>query len=238
MSMPINTIEAGRFRIPVLLLDNHLLGIVKPQNMPVQRDSSGDLDVLTASKSFVGQTFHKPGAVYMGLVHRLDRPVGGCMILARTSKAAARLSQTFSAHDALKIYLCVLRGHLDQPLTLSDWLLKNEHTGSSCVVPENTPGAKLARLITEPIAHRDGLTLARVTLLTGRSHQIRVQHQHAALPLWGDARYGRGKPGEQIALWAHELTFPHPTTRVPITLTSFPPPSGAFALFAESLNES
>ena len=230
-------IQAGRFELPVLHLDNHVLAVVKPPNMPVQRDQSNDLDVLTACKAFIGEKFQKPGAVYLGLVHRLDRPVGGCMILARTSKAAARLSKTFSAHDAQKEYLCVLQGALETPLELQDWLLKNEHTGSSKVVPEATPGAKFAHLHTEPLCCAQGLTLVQVALYTGRSHQIRVQHAHAGLPLWGDARYGGGKPGEQIALWAHKLTVPHPTTKAPLTLVSNPPTEGAWALFAPMIHK-
>ncbi len=228
------TIQTPRYAIPILHLDNHILAVVKPPNMPTQRDASGDLDLLTACKNHIGEAFQKPGAVYIGLVHRLDRPVGGCMVLARTSKAAARLSAQFSGHDVKKSYLCVLRGELSGRREMTDWLLKNEHTGSSKVVPEGTPGAKLARLITEPVAENGGLTLAKVTLLTGRSHQIRVQHAHAGLPLWGDARYGCGQPGEQIALWAHRLAFDHPTKHELVELVSVPPLDGAWRTFEGS----
>ena len=224
--------QAGKFEVEVLYLDNHLLGVRKPPNMPVQRDSSGDLDLLTACKQFIGERFNKPGAVYVGLVHRLDRPVGGSMILARTSKAAARLSKAFSDHSVEKEYLCVLQGELHERCELSDYLLKSESSGNSKVVSESTPGAKLARLITEPIAVRDGLTLAKVTLLTGRSHQIRVQHAHIGLPLWGDARYGSGKPGQQIALWAHRLVVDHPTLHEPVEIISEPPDAMPWDLFS------
>lgn len=229
--------KAGKYMVRVLYLDNHLLAVDKPPNMPVQRDSSGDLDLLTACKGYIGEAFHKPGAVYMGLVHRLDRPVGGCMVLARTSKAAARLSAQFAGHEVDKRYLCVLQGELKMPLALEDWLLKDERTGMVSVVPEGTPGAKLARLLTQPIAACDNLTLARVKLLTGRAHQIRVQHRRAGHPLWGDARYGGGVPGEQLALWAHSLTLEHPTKRQPITFISLPPREGAWAKFAEECFE-
>ncbi len=228
-------VQAGRYQIPVLYLDNHLLAVEKPPNMPVQADASGDLDVLTACKAFIGEKFNKPGAVFLGLVHRLDRPVGGCMVLARTSKAAARLSAQFAGHAARKAYLCVLQGSLPEQRELADWLLKDEKTGSSSVVPEGTPGAKLARLTTRPLAAHDGLTLAEVDLLTGRSHQIRVQHAHAGLPLWGDARYGNGRPGEQLALWAHGLTIEHPTQRQPLALRSDPLASGVWARFSEAI---
>lgn len=232
-----DTIQAGRHSIRVLYLDNHLLGVEKPPNMPVQRDSSGDLDLLSACKDYIGGKFSKPGAVYLGLVHRLDRPVGGAMVLARTSKAAARLSQQFAGHTVDKQYLCVLQGELMEPRTLEHWLLKNESTGSSKVAPEGTAGAKLARLETRPLAHVGGLTLAQVRLLTGRSHQIRVQHQGIGLPLWGDARYGRGRPGEQIALWAHSLTLDHPTLHGPVALVSLPPDQGIWREFGNILME-
>ncbi len=229
-----DTIKAGRYAIPILYLDNHLLGVIKPANMPVQRDSSGDLDLLTACKAYIGEAFAKPGAVYLGLVHRLDRPVGGCMVLARTSKSAARLSAQFSGHEVQKTYLCVLQGELSERRELTDWLLKNERTGTSSVVSPDTSGAKQARLITEPVAVLSGLTLAKVTLLTGRSHQIRVQHAHAGLPLWGDARYGCGQPGVQIALWAHRLLIDHPTKHEPVAFASLPPMDGVWAKFEGS----
>ena len=219
----IDLIRAGKFQIPVLFEDNHLLVVVKPANLPTQADRSGDDDLLSILKGYIGNKYQKPGNVYMGLVHRLDRPVGGVMVFARTSKAAARLSEAFAAHTQDRRYLAVLQGVTEQPRTLEDWLIKDGRTGMVRVVDKNAPGAKRALLDSVPLAASDGLTLCEVRLHTGRAHQIRVQHAHAGLPLWGDARYGGGRPGQQIALWATALTFEHPTRH---ELLSFrvPPP--------------
>ena len=228
---PLETVRAGKFDIPVLYLDNHLLGVIKPCNMPVQADDSRDLDLLTAMKGYIGEKFRKPGAVYLGLVHRLDRPVGGAMVFARTSKAAERLSRDFAGHDLEKRYLAVVQGELTEARELIDWLVKDAKTGMVRVCAPSEPGAKQARLKTTPIASRGGTTLVSVELFTGRAHQIRVQHMHAGFPLWGDARYGGGKPGEQIALWAYRLTVTHPTLKTPVTLCAAPPDEGAWTMY-------
>lgn len=233
----IDIVRAGRFEIPVLYLDNHLLGVVKPCNMPVQADSSGDLDLLTALKEYIGRKFNKPGAVYLGLVHRLDRPVGGVMIFARTSKAAERLSREFSQHHTDKRYLAVVKGSLGAARDLEDYLVKDAKSGMVSVCTADTPGAKLARLNTCPLAEREGTTLTEVRLMTGRAHQIRVQHKHAGYPLWGDNRYGGGRPGEQIALWAWKLTLTHPTLKTPLTLTAPPPSEGQWPLYRDVWEE-
>ena len=228
---PLETVRAGKFDIPVLYLDNHLLGVIKPCNMPVQADDSRDLDLLTAMKDYIGEKFQKPGAVYLGLVHRLDRPVGGAMVFARTSKAAERLSRDFAGHDLEKRYLAVVQGEMTEARELIDWLVKDVKTGMVRVCAPCDPGAKQARLKTTPIASRGGTTLVSVELFTGRAHQIRVQHMNAGFPLWGDARYGGGKPGEQIALWAYRLTVTHPTLKTPVTLCAAPPDEGAWTMY-------
>ena len=217
--------------VHILYEDNHLLAVVKPVNMPVQRDRSGDEDLLSLLKRYIAEKYHKPGEAYLGLVHRLDRPVGGTMVFARTSKAASRLSEAFRTHAVQKTYLCVARGAIAAPMELTDYLLKDERTGMVRVSPEG----KLARLVSEPIAQKGGFTLLRVRLLTGRPHQIRVQHAHAGHPLWGDARYGNGKPGEQIALWSHKLICEHPTRREPLSFISLPPLAGAWRMFESEL---
>ena len=229
-------VQAGRFSIEILYEDNHLLAVVKPPNLPVQADRSGDDDLLSIMKRYIGNKYQKPGNVYLGLVHRLDRPVGGVMVLARTSKAAARLSAAFAAHQQDKRYLAVVRGSLPGRMTLEDDLLKDGATGMVRVVPAGTPGAKHARLCTRPLARREDLTLAEVTLYTGRAHQIRVQHARAGHPLWGDARYGGGKPGQQIALWAASLEIEHPTRHEPLRFSAPPPDAGAWAMFSPEIH--
>ena len=229
----IETIRAGRFDIGVLYEDNHLLVVVKPPNLPVQADRSGDDDLLSILKRYIGHKYQKPGSVYLGLVHRLDRPVGGVMVFARTSKAAARLSAAFAGHAQDKRYLAVLQGALDAPRLLEDDLLKDAATGMVRVAAPGTPGAKRARLRTTPLCVREGRTLTSVELYPGRAHQIRVQHAHAGFPLWGDARYGGGCPGQQIALWAASLAFEHPVRHEPLRFTSKPPMTGAWAAFED-----
>lgn len=229
--------DAGRYRSEVIYIDNHLLGVVKPPNLPVQRDASGDPDLLSSAKEYIARRFDKPGKAYLGLVHRLDRPVGGAMVLARTSKAAARLSRAFCEHSVFKRYLAVVRGMPGGPLELEDYIHKDESTGMARVVAPQVPGAKLARLKSRPLAAREGLTLMEVALETGRSHQIRVQHASAGFPLWGDARYGNGRPGQQIALWAHYLCFDHPVTREKVSLLAPPPNTGIWSEFRPELEQ-
>lgn len=225
--------QAGRYSIRVLYADNHLLFVEKPANMPVQADSSRDLDLLTACKGFLKQRLNKPGEVYLGLVHRLDRPVGGTMVFARTSKAASRLCEAFRTHETDKRYWAVGQGECTREMRLSDWLYKDEKTGMVRVVKKEFPGAKDARLIARPLQRCAGLTLFEVELETGRPHQIRVQMQNAGFPLWGDARYGGGRSGEQLCLWAHSLTVLHPTAKTPVTVESRPGAGGAWKHFAE-----
>ena len=228
-------ISAGKYEIPILYEDNHLLVVVKPANVPSQPDPSKDPDMLTLLKDYIARKYNKPGNVYLGLVHRLDRPVGGVMVFARTSKAASRLSEAFREHVQDRRYLAVCEGEFSGETELNDLLLKVKSTGNVRVVTEDEPGAKAARLITRPIASRNGLTLTEAQLFTGRSHQIRVQHAHFGHPLWGDMRYGHGEPGRQIALWAWKLTFEHPTKHEPVSFTARPPKNGAWADFDEDI---
>lgn len=209
--------------VGVVYEDNHLLVAVKPPNMPAQADGSRDPDLLSVMKAYVGEKYRKPGAVYLGLVHRLDRPVGGLTVFARTSKAAARLSEQVREKALSRQYVAAVRGSAPARGELTDWLLKDERTNTVRVVPEGTPGAKQARLRFALAGRAGDLSLLRVRLFTGRSHQIRVQLAHAGLPIWGDARYGGGRPGEQIALWGMRLGLTHPTRREEMAFCAPPP---------------
>ena len=216
-----------RFRgVGIVYEDNHLLVAVKPPNMPAQADASGDLDLLSAMKAYIAEKYEKPGAVYLGLVHRLDRPVGGLMALARTSKAAGRLSSQVREKTLSRQYVAAVRGAPPAERgELCDWLVKDEKTNTVSVAGKGAPGAKEARLAYAVAGRAGELTLLRVKLFTGRSHQIRVQLSNAGMPIWGDARYGGGKPGEQIALWGMHLGLVHPTKRERIAFTA-PAPRG------------
>jgi len=228
-----NSFQAGGRTVKVLYLDNHLLAVEKPPNMPTQADDSRDVDLLSACKAYIAEKFQKPGEAYLGLVHRLDRPAGGAMVFARTSKAAARLTRAFAGHDLEKIYLAVAQGDVSAPGRLRDHLVKGAD-GMVRVAGADEPGAKEARLTYMPLKTREGLTLVEVSLKTGRPHQIRVQLANAGHPLWGDNRYGGGAPGQQLALWSHRLTIPHPTRPERLTFTSNPPHSGVWALFSDA----
>ena len=218
--------------IKVLYEDNHLLGVEKPVNMPVNEDSSGDHDLLSECKAYLKEKYQKPGNVYLGLVHRLDRPVGGAMIFARTSKAASRLSDNIRTHAMNKTYLAVLDGIPGKPEgDLVDYLVKDKRTNTVSVTDE--AHGKRSELHYETIAVRDGKTLVRIHLKTGRSHQIRVQFASRGTPLCFDQRYNP-RPGQgQIALWAYELELPHPVTHEPVRLLSLPPCEGAWEPFKE-----
>lgn len=221
--------------IPVLYQDNHLLVVEKPVNMPVQADVSGDPDLLSTLKAYIKETCGKPGEVYLGLVHRLDRPVGGVMVFARTSKAAARLTAQFKSREAKKRYAAVVSGNPPASGTLTDWILKDERTHSASVVPEGTPDAKNARLSYRVLGRRSDAALVDVSLDTGRPHQIRVQMLHAGYPLLGDQRYNPDAcPGAQIALWAYALTLRHPTLGESMTFFSAPQGSAFSAFPAET----
>lgn len=212
-------------KFPILYEDNHLLVVEKPVNIAVQADDSQDPDLLTLLKQDLKERYQKPGNVYLGLVHRLDRPVGGVMVFAKTSKAASRLSDQVRAHGLDKTYAAVICGQMEHRQdSLQDYLWKDTRNNRVSVVSASHPGAKLARLSYEQLETRDGLTLLRIHLETGRSHQIRVQFASRSAALWGDQRYNPAAlPGQQIALWACQLSFDHPVTKERLTFVSRPP---------------
>ncbi|MEW4370200.1 RluA family pseudouridine synthase [Paenibacillus kandeliae] len=226
--------------VPVLYEDNHVIGVVKPVNIPSQADDTGDEDMLTLIKQDLKERHQKAGNVFLGLVHRLDRPVGGAMLFAKTSKGASRLSDSVRNGQLLKRYVAVLRGIPSRPkATLRDTLLKNARTNTSAVVSPGTLGGKDAVLDYEVLAThtQSNLSLVLITLHTGRSHQIRVQMSHAGYPLYGDQRYGVNvnRPGEQLALWSVLAGAPHPVKDEMIRILSLPPRVRPWNSWADSL---
>lgn len=218
----------------VIYEDNHVIVVEKPCNVPSQADKTGDADMLTLVKAYIKEKYQKPGDVYLGLVHRLDRPVGGIMVFARTSKAASRLSEAIRINDFSKKYLAVVEGKLQEKSgVLEDYLYKNEALNKSLVVSKEKKGAKLARLSYEVVEECEDMSLVKINLETGRHHQIRVQFSHAGHPLIGDQKYGKSAPGVQIALWAYELEFKHPVKEEVMKFTCMPAKVGVWKDFSK-----
>ena len=193
--------------IKVLYEDNHIIVVVKEYNIPVQEDSSKDADMLTLIKKYLKEKYNKPGNVFLGLVHRLDRPVGGVMVFAKTSKAASRLSNEIRLNNIEKRYMALVYNHTKNSDVLIDKLLKDEKTNTSYVDEKG----KLSKLEYNLIEYRGNKSLLDINLITGRHHQIRVQLSHHGYPIYGDQKYGIDKSGIQIHLWAYKLKFKHPT---------------------------
>ncbi len=213
--------------IRIIYEDNHLLVVDKPVNMPSQQDRSGDKDILTHLKEYIKVKYNKPGNVYLGLVHRLDRPVGGVMVFAKTSKAASRLSQQIRDRKFGKKYMAVIHGVPRTKLKkgLVHYLIKDRRKNMVDVVDGSIKGAQKAVLDYEVVGQASNMALVEIDLHTGRPHQIRVQFATIGHPLYGDQRYGShlNRPGQQIALWSTEISLVHPTLREDMTFTSLPP---------------
>ena len=202
--------------INVIYEDNHLLVVEKPINMLVQADDTNDEDLLSKLKLYLKEKYHKPGNVYLGLVHRLDRPVGGIMVFAKTSKAASRLSDQVRTHKIQKIYHAIVYGKVKEKEELKDKLLKDKKNN---IVTVN-PSGKDSILNYELVKYNKeaNLSLVKIYLKTGRRHQIRVQFSSRNHPLFGDQKYNKqAKVGEQIALFASSLSFYHPITKEQLT---------------------
>lgn len=209
----------------ILHEDNHIIVVYKPQNVPCCEDSSKDPDLLSIIKDYIKEKENKPGNVYVGLVHRLDRVTGGVMVYAKSSKAASRLSEQMRSGDFEKKYFTVLVGSPKIKRTvLTDYLKKNPINNMVYVCGQTVDGAKMAELEYNVLEERAGLSLALVTLHTGRTHQIRVQMSHNGTPVFGDMRYGgeNAKKGN-IALWATTLAFTHPVSKERLVFKIEPP---------------
>ena len=222
--------------LKVIFEDNHIIVVEKPVNIPSQGDKTGDVDMLTIIKEYLKEKYNKPGNVYLGLVHRLDRPVGGVMVFAKTSKAAARLSEQVREKIFKKTYLVVANGKMEsQKGILEDYLLKNEKSNMSKVVKEGTKNAKFASLDYEVLRYNEEINLSvlKVNLHTGRHHQIRVQLSSRGHSIYGDQKYGGRGHGKQIALWAYALTIQHPITKEMVTFKSIPEFVGSWKILED-----
>jgi len=206
--------------LKILYEDNHIIVVVKMPGIPVQADKSGDIDMLTIIKQYIKEKYNKPGNVYLGLVHRLDRMVGGVMVFAKTSKAASRISEYIRQKNVKKRYLAVVNGILpvsDKKIELKNYLIKNERLNMSKVVNENTKGSKESileyKVIKNFVYNNKEYSLVDIDLHTGRHHQIRVQFANIGHSLYGDIKYGQkiNKVGQNLALFSYYLSFFHPT---------------------------
>ena len=193
--------------IKVLYEDNHTIAVVKTPGIPVMPDNTGDTSMLDLVKAYIKNKYDKPGKVFIGLVHRIDRSTGGVMVFARTSKGASRLSKQIREHQFKKTYMAVVRGVMDNKRgTLRDYLIKDSKNNKSKIVPYGTIGAKEAILEYTVVSEKEGFSLVEIQLITGRHHQIRVQFSSRGNILYGDIKYGSPNKAK-LGLWAKEIEF-------------------------------
>ena len=213
---------------PILLEDNHLLVVNKPAGLPTMGVAADRPSVLSVAKQYIGEKYNKPGKVYLGIVSRLDAPVTGVMVIARTSKAAGRLAAQFRDPGLVtKTYWAMVDGHPDPPQAkLRDWVIKDERHRRMHIARNGEIGAREARLTYRTLRHLEESTLLQVTLETGRKHQIRLQLGSRDWPVTGDRKYGsRQEFGPGIALHSRCISFEHPVRREPITCMASLPKS-------------
>ena len=206
----------------VIYEDNHIIIVNKQSGEIVQGDKTGDRPLSDIVKDYIKEKYQKPGAVFLGVVHRLDRPVSGLVIFARTSKALTRLNKMFAEGEIHKTYWAIVRRQEagDDWQTLEHWLVRNEKQNKSYAYPTEKPNAKKAILKYRTLSHSDNYTLLEVRLLTGRHHQIRCQLAAMGCPIKGDLKYGapRSNPDGSISLMARRVEFVHPVSNAPITI--------------------
>lgn len=227
-------------KLNIIYEDNHIIVVEKPVNIPSQADKTGDIDMLTIIKKYLKEEYQKPGDVYLGLVHRLDRPTGGVMVFAKTSKAAARLSNQVREKEFKKTYLVIVNGRMEKPQgILEDYLLKNERKNISKVVEEGTKNSKKAILEYEEVFYNKeiDLSLLKIKLHTGRHHQIRVQMSSRGHSVYGDQKYGTRGRGKQICLWAYKLEIEHPVKKEKMTFTVLPKQEGSWKMLNNVLTQ-
>lgn len=205
--------------LEILYEDNHIIVIVKPVGVLSQADHTGNLDMLTIIKKYLKEKYSKPGDVYLGLVQRLDKNTSGIMVFAKTSKAAARLSEQIRNHKLIKNYLAIVEGKIAENGVLKNYLVKDEKIVKSFV--SNKLSGKLALLDFNRLNYKDGLSLALIKLHTGRHHQIRVQFANINHPLYGDKLYG-SKNNDQYYLHCYKLEFIHPVKKEAMQFENMP----------------
>lgn len=208
----------GHPPLDILLEDNHLLVIAKPVALPTMGVADDRPTALTLAKEYIRKKYHKPGNVYLGIVSRLDAPTSGALLIARTSKAAKRLTEQFREGRVTKQYWALVEGDPpEKPTELTDWVRKDERHRRMHIANRSSPGAQQARLVYRRIAEVRDSSLVEVELLTGRKHQIRVQLSNQDYPILGDRKYGATEPFPSgIALHSRRLVFEHPVRREPV----------------------
>jgi 23S rRNA pseudouridine1911/1915/1917 synthase len=206
----------------ILFEDNHIIVVLKPPNMLTQGDRTGDENLLDYLKAYIKVKYEKPGNVFVGLVHRMDRPVGGLLVFARTSKAANRLAKQVKDRTIDREYICICKGNPPSQFTLRDFLYKDREKNKVCLVPSYLRKGKEAILHARTIRYIDDSALVAIRLETGRGHQIRAQMSGNGFPLLGDMRYGDMNEKGQIALWGIRLGFLHPITQQKMIFFSAP----------------
>lgn len=211
----------------ILYEDNHIIVVSKPQGVASQPDETGDKDMLTQVKEYIKEKYNKPGEAFVGLVHRLDRPTGGAMVFAKTSKAASRLSEQMKNGEFDKTYMAVVCGKpRESKGKIVSYLKKDEKTNTAQIVPQTTTGAKRAELDYEVLEYNSETNhaLVKVKLYSGRGHQIRVQMKSIKCPIYGDQKYGgEDMPKVMLNLFATELAFLHPVTKQKLVFRVYPP---------------
>ncbi len=214
-------------KLNILYEDNHIIVVVKPYNVLSQGDNTGDVSIMDMIKEYLKNKYNKPGNVYLGLVHRLDRPVGGVMVFAKTSKAAARLCSSFNKHEICKKYLAIVKGKMVGSGELVDYIDKDK--AGNAFISDNGKKAILDYEVLDYNKDND-CSLVSIDLKTGRHHQIRIQFSTRGHYLLGDQRYGV-QDNKQISLFAYMLEFMHPVTKEKMSFCVYPERENYWTIF-------
>jgi len=226
--------------IEVLYEDNHILVVNKPNNMLVQPDPTGDLALEDLAKQYIKVHYNKPGAVFLNAVHRIDRPVSGVVVFARTSKALSRLNEQFRSKEVIKTYWAIVKEKPKElSATVTDYIRRDAKKNKSFVCPQDARDAKRASLSYKLIASSDNYNLLEIDLHTGRHHQIRCQLAHLGCPIKGDLKYGAARSNKDggISLHARSIEFTHPVTKERLTITAPTPQDSLWSAFEEMVRK-